>query len=229
MRSVEAEGGTIDEAIANALRMLRVAREQVEIDILANASRGVLGFGGKPARVRATLRESSSPVVSQEALAGHAQDILAEILRRMGTDCTVEPRPDAEPGTVVLAVRGNDSGLVIGRHGQTLDALEYLLNRIAARNEEGAPRVVIDVERYRERRREALEQMALRLAAKARQTGRVVALDPMSPRDRRIVHLALQGDPAVTTRSQGEGHFRRLLIIPQGRLRRDDTPEPRHR
>src|SRR5579884_3733240 len=209
MRSVEAEGGTIDEAIANALSMLRAAREQVEIEILANATRGVLGFGGKPARVRATVRESLGSPVSRGPREMRAQEILAEILRHMGADCTVERRPDHEPGIVALAVHGSDSGLVIGRHGQTLDALEYLLNRIVARGEDGAPRVVIDVERYRERRCEALE--------------------PMSPRDRRVVHLALQGDPAVTTRSQGDGHFRRLLIIPQGRLRRDETPEPRGR
>jgi spoIIIJ-associated protein len=227
MRSVEAEGGTIDEAIANALSMLRVAREQVEIEILANATRGVLGFGGKPARVRATVRESLGLPVSRGPRAMRAQEMLAEILRHMGADCTVERRPDPEPGIVALAVHGSDSGLVIGRHGQTLDALEYVLNRIVARGEDGAPRVVIDVERYRERRCEALEQMALRLAAKAKQTGRTVALDPLSPRDRRVVHLALQGDPAVTTRSQGDGHFRRLLIIPQGRQRRDETPEPR--
>jgi spoIIIJ-associated protein len=229
MRSVEAEGGSIDEAIANALQMLRVAREQVEIEILANASRGVLGFGGKPARVRATVRESLSHVVSRGAREMRAQEILAEILRHMGADCTVERRPDPEPGTIALAVQGSDSGLVIGRHGQTLDALEYMLNRIVAHSENGAPRVVIDVEQYRERRRAALEQMARRLAAKAKQTGRTVALDPLSPRDRRVVHLALQSDPAVVTRSQGDGHFRSLLIIPQGRLHRDETPEPRGR
>src|SRR5579883_3359147 len=136
MRSVEAEGGTIDEAIANALSMLRAAREQVEIDILANATRGVLGFGGKPARVRATVRESLGSPVSRGAREMRAQEILAEILRHMGVDCTVERRPDPEPGIVALAVHGSDSGLVIGRHGQTLDALEYVLNRIVARGDQ---------------------------------------------------------------------------------------------
>jgi|SRR5579871_812467 len=236
MRSVEAEGTTIDEAIDRALGMLHAERDQVEIEILANASRGVLGFGGKPARVRATIRESLTRVlgteaddVPREAIAEPPELMLAEILRHLGVDCAVERLPEREPGTITLAVRGGDSGLVIGRRGQTLDALEYLLNRIAARGGNGGPRIMIDVERYRERRQESLEQMALRLAAKVRQTGRTITLDPMSPRDRRVIHLALQDDRTVVTRSQGEGHFRRLLIIPQGRLRRDETPDPQGR
>jgi spoIIIJ-associated protein len=106
---------------------------------------------------------------------------------------------------------------VIGRRGQTLDALEYLVNRIVSRAEEANGRVMIDVERYRERRREYLEQLAHRLAAKAKQTGRPVTLNPMSPRDRRIVHLTLQDDAQVSTRSFGEGLYRKMTIHPAGR------------
>jgi spoIIIJ-associated protein len=133
---------------------------------------------------------------------------------------TVEVTTGEDPGTIVLQVSGDSSGLLIGRRGQTLEALEYMVNRIIGRDGETPVRVMLDVERYRERRREYLDTLAKRLAAKAQQTGRVVTLNPMSPRDRRIVHLALQGDTAVSTRSQGEGHYRKLLIIPADRVRR---------
>jgi spoIIIJ-associated protein len=230
MRSIESEGATIDEAIASALAALRITRDEAEIDILQDAVRGVLGFGGQKARVRATVRErmslasqdddGASPVsqgtaAAPGALGDHLRDVLATVLSHLGAACTITPST-GEPGFLVLAVEGEGSGLVIGRRGQTLDALEYLLNRVANRRPGGeGVRVRIDVEHYRERRQESLEQLARRLAAKAKESGRVVTLNPLSPRDRRIVHLALADDGAVTTRSEGEGHFRRLLIVPQ--------------
>jgi spoIIIJ-associated protein len=116
----------------------------------------------------------------------------------------------------MLIVSGEDSGLLIGRRGQTLDAIEYLLNRIVGREEKRGGRVTVDVERYRERRREYLDALAHRLASKVKETGRVITLNPLSPADRRVVHLALQGDSGVTTRSQGEGHYRKMLILPAG-------------
>jgi spoIIIJ-associated protein len=239
MRSIESEGSTIDDAIETALATLHVARDQVEIDILHDATRGVLGFGGRKARVRATVRERvslatpgpSPTVVSQETapaptpvpieLADQVRRILDAVLSYLGATCSVAPAEGSEPGVLTLAVDGEGSGLVIGRRGQTLDALEYLLNRIAGRHPGGEGiRVRIDVEHYRERRQESLEQLARRLAEKAKESGNIVTLNPLSPRDRRIVHLALDGDPAVTTRSEGDGHFRRVLIVPQGRGQR---------
>ncbi len=143
--------------------------------------------------------------------------LLRALLGHMAVQCDVEPAGTSEDGAVVVAVRGVETGLVIGRQGQTLDAIEYLLNRIVGRDRDQGtpPRVVIDVEGYRERRQESLEQLARRAAASVRKTGRVEALNPMSPRDRRIVHLALEGDPSVTTRSEGDGHYRRVLIVPR--------------
>lgn len=146
-----------------------------------------------------------------------ATDILRALLGHMAVQCDVEPMGTSEDGSVVIAVRGVETGLVIGRQGQTLDAIEYLLNRIVGRDRDQGilPRVVVDVEGYRERRQESLEQLARRAAANVRQTGRVETLDPMSPRDRRTVHLALEGDPSVTTRSEGDGHYRRVLVVPR--------------
>ncbi len=109
---------------------------------------------------------------------------------------------------------GEGAGIVIGRYGQTLDAVEYLLNRIASHETEAPVRIAIDVEGYRERRQESLEHTARRAAEKARHTGRPVTLNPMSPRDRRIVHVALSDERGVTTRSQGEGSYRRVVVVP---------------
>ena len=232
MRSIECEGDSIDEAIAKALATLQVERDRVEIEILTDATRGLWGFGGRKARVRATLRARVGALgddVSREAsptapeasgvyppgAADRAREVVEEVLGHLGVSCTVTIQETAEPGSILLAVSGEGSGLVIGRRGQTLDALEYLVNRAVGRDGEGgAGRIVIDVEQYRERRRETVEQLALRLAEKAKLTGRVVTVNPMSPRERRIVHLTLQADAGVATRSQGTGHYRRVLLIP---------------
>ena len=272
MRSIESEGDTIDQAIENALRALNITRDQVEIEILTGATRGLLGFGGKKARVRATVRapllsrlrgleneaadmdsrETLPPVEHDEPAhrqvrdtrtepppeaASHAaapsaafqlrcKDTLEAILSRLGVSCAVQVGPGADPGSVLLAVSADSGGLLIGRRGQTLDALEYIVNRIVGREDAVSGRVMIDVERYRERRLEHLTQLARRLAEKAKQTGRPVTLNPMSARDRRVVHVTLQGDTAISTRSQGEGHYRKVIILPADRMRRPPRPKP---
>jgi spoIIIJ-associated protein len=143
---------------------------------------------------------------------------LETLLLHLGVTSRVEVARSDDPEKITLAVTGDSSGLLIGRRGQTLDAIEHIINRIAGRAEDGTPnRIVIDVERYRERRQDYLDALARRLAEKAKHTRRAITLNPMSPRDRRIVHLALQSDPGIETRSQGEGQFRRLLILPVDR------------
>ena len=232
MRSIECEGDSIDEAISKALETLQVERDRVEVEIVTDATRGLWGFGGRKARVRATLRPrvgAMSTDVSREASlvgseegeaqtpsgAARARALVEEVLAHLGVSCSVTIHEAAEPGSILLAVSGEGSGLVIGRRGQTLDALEYLVNRVVGRDGEGGGgRIIVDVERYRERRREGLEQLARRLAEKAKTTGRVVTVNPLSPRDRRIVHLTLQDDSGVATRSQGNGHYRKVLLIP---------------
>jgi spoIIIJ-associated protein len=260
MRSVESEGGSIDEAIARALDTLRVAREQVEIEILENATRGLFGLGSRRARVRATVRQSldaaiqaephgrspgseqtearepatappraplggvsretsgaaSTPGARHEA-AARAREVLEALLVHLVDGPQVEELRGEDEETIHLSLSAADGGMIIGRRGQTLDALEHLVSRIVFRDDgERGLRIALDVEGYRQRREESLRELAQRLAAKAKETGAVVTLNPMSPRDRRIVHLALQADPDVSTVSQGEGNYRRLLITPQG-------------
>jgi spoIIIJ-associated protein len=116
---------------------------------------------------------------------------------------------------LVVNMTGAAEGLLIGRNGQTLDALEYIVNRIITRSEEGEGHIVLDAEGYRERRRKSLETLALRLGERAKRGRKSMAMGPLSPRDRRVVHLTLQGDPLVTTKSMGRGYMRRLFIVPE--------------
>ena len=243
MRSVEIEGGSIDEAIDRALTALRVPREQVEIEILENSTRGLFGLGSRRAKVRASVRPSlvtglggeepstapaevsqettSSPRTSRQRAGAKAREVLEVLLGQLVESPHIEEIPDADQsGTIRFSLSGGDSGIVIGRRGQTLDAIEHLVGRIVSRDEaEPGLRVALDVEGYRQRRQDSLEELARRLASKARTTGQPVTLSPMSPRDRRIVHLALEPEAGVSTTSEGEGLYRRVVIIPRQRAR----------
>jgi spoIIIJ-associated protein len=145
----------------------------------------------------------------------------------MGVIATVEIKAGATGDEIVLDVRADNNALLIGRKGQTLEALEYLVIRIAGeRPGSEGPHIVVDVENYRERRRKTLEDMALRLGEKAKRQRKTLTVDALSAADRRIIHAALQDDPWVTTRSLGQGSYRRLLIIPEGDRRNKNEPKP---
>ncbi len=240
MESVEAEGESIDAAIDAALKMLEVTRDRVEIEILASGARGLFGIGSRKAKVRATLRRplraetavpeerpspptvAARPPVVDSQVGERARQVLQEIVTLMNVNA--EARVQTTADRIGLELSGDSSGVLIGRRGQMLDALEYVLNRIVGRDQAGAPRIVIDSENYRERRREALEELARRMGEQAKKKRKPIALNPMSPRDRRIVHLILQEDPALTTKSAGSGYFRKLIIIPEaaGKVGRGD-------
>jgi spoIIIJ-associated protein len=228
MEPVEAEGNSIDEAIENALAMLGAPRDRVEIEILSNSVRGLFGIGGRKARVRAALRApidadvfTEKPVAPQappeprqmSQAIERAVQTLQQIVNLMEVPATVNTRQEDEQ--VVLELTGDSSGILIGRRGQMLDAFEYLLNRVVAR-EGDSNRIVVDSQNYRTRRRQSLEDLARRMGEQAKRKRKAIALNPMSPRDRRIVHLALQADPSLSTKSSGKGYFRKLIIIPEG-------------
>jgi len=134
----------------------------------------------------------------------------------MGFAVEIKANGQREDGAVELCIAGDEAGQLIGRHGQTLDALEYLVGRIAAKGDGARQRVVLECGSYRESRRKALEHMALKLGERAKSRGRPVTMEAMSPRDRRTVHMALRGYAGVTTRSVGDGYYRKLRIIPAG-------------
>ena len=251
MSAVETQGLTIEEAVASALAQLQAERNQVEIEIIAQPTKGFLGIGRKKARVRATLRSSFAPQelepestavdpaeqparrrtvssasdaqpapVSRET-GEKACRALTETLRLMGMEVPVSL--NVQGAEAVINIEDTVGGLLIGRKGQTLDALEYLLNRMVARGDEEEAHLVLDAEGYRERRRQSLESLALRLGERAKRRRKTVTLNPLSPRDRRVVHLVLEDDPLVNTRSVGRGHLRRLSIVPEngGTTRRE--------
>jgi spoIIIJ-associated protein len=242
MDFVETEGDTIDHAIDSALKTLGVGRDKVTVDILAEGRKGIFGFGAQKARVRATLRGALSPALPDElpevrppsitaaelaATTEKAKSALEEILKLMGVAATVERKAGDAADEIVLDVRADNNALLIGRKGQTLEALEYLVIRIAGERPGGeAPHIVVDVENYRERRRKSLQDLALRLGEKAKRQRKTVTVDALSAADRRIIHAALQDDPWVTTKSLGQGSYRRLLIIPEGDRRRKEDAAP---
>jgi len=144
-----------------------------------------------------------------------AAKVLREILDRMGIEAEVSAFDDGE--RVILDAHGPESGLVIGKKGATLDALQYVINRIVSKRPNEGPGIVVDAEGYRGRREDSLADLARRLAEKAVKTGRPVPVEPMSPHDRRIIHVTLAEHVGVTTESEGEGLFRRVVIYPKSR------------
>jgi spoIIIJ-associated protein len=154
---------------------------------------------------------STTSVVPEKREA--AAKALREILERMGIDAEVSAFDDGE--RIFLDAHGAESGLIIGKKGATLDALQYIVNRIVSKKPNDGPGVVVDAEGYRGRREDSLADLARRLAEKAVKTGRPVPVEPMNPADRRIVHVTLVDHPGVTTESDGEGLFRRVVIYPK--------------
>ncbi len=150
-----------------------------------------------------------------EQLTREATAVLGQVLEMMGEKAEVL-KSNGDPESVELEIKGDGSGILIGRHGQTLDALEYLVNRIVARRIRDAAPVVLETESYRARRRQQLHRMALSMGERAKRDHRPVVLDPMPPRDRRVIHLALKDDPMLTTRSSGDGFLRSIEIVPAG-------------
>ena len=171
--------------------------------------------------------DAPPPLTSAEiaAMVAKAKSALAEILNLMGMNASVETKAGGDADETILEIKSENSGLIIGRKGQTLEALQYLVSRIAGeRPGNEAPHIVIDIENYHERRRQTLQDMALRLGEKAKRQRKTVTVDALSAADRKIVHAALQDDPWLTTRSLGQGAYRRLLIIPEGDRRiRDEN------
>jgi len=144
-----------------------------------------------------------------------ARELTIEILRRMGAETEVDGH--LEEGTVVIEIRGDREGILIGKHGRTLDSLQVLISRMVNKRFESPIKVVLDVDSYRKKREDALTKMALRMGEKAKRTGQGQTIGPLNAWERRVIHMALKEDPAVTTESLGEGRIKRLSILPKKR------------
>lgn len=205
MKSVEKSGRTVDEAVNLALAELGVGIDQVKVEVLEEAKGGFLGLiGSKLAVVQVSVKETK---------AEWAGRFLTDICRAMGVDSQINVRTD--PDHVYADITGPEAGMLIGHHGQTLDALQFLLNLASNRDYDDGLRVLVDVEGYRKRREETLERLATRLADRVRRSGEQAVLEPMSAQERRVIHVALQDHPDVTTSSEGEEPNRRVVILPK--------------
>ena len=204
---------TVEEAIELALKELDVDRDEAEVEILSRGKSGFLGIGAELARVRVT-KISGGGGGNAAAL---ATDAVSKILQAAGVNVsrTLRAANDPEVGGPIIDLTGEDSGLLIGRRGQTLQALQFLVNLIVRKELGENVRVLLDVERYRQRRESSLRDMATKVAARVAQSNRSITLEPMPPADRRIVHTTLTDHPGVTTESMGVGDNRKVTISPK--------------
>lgn len=252
MNFSEKYGNDIDEAVELALKDLKVTRDDVEVEVLEEPSKGFLGLGSKLAKVRVTLKETepeaapepevkaepevaAQPAAESKAQKAHketkpqrksiaaerpeglepaddhiAVQFLEKTTKEMGMDLTFKCMANDE--NVYIDIEGDEAGNIIGKRGQTLDAIQYLTSLVVNKDSSQYIRVVLDSENYRAKREKTLQQLADRLAGKVVRSGRSVRLEPMNPYERMVIHAALQHNKKVVTRSEGEEPYRRLII-----------------
>jgi spoIIIJ-associated protein len=220
--SVEETGETVGEAKWMALRELEqrlpgLDKAAVRFQVVSEGERGLLGVGYEPARVVASVDPEAAgaveePLLDESEAAAHVRRFVGRVTGAIGVGCTV--RVDEDDETILASCAGGNVGLLIGRHGQTIDAVQYLANAIVYRGAEDRKRIVVDAEGYRARREEALHREARRAAEQAVSTGEPVHLDPMTAVERKVVHEWLKDDPAVETSSEGAEPNRHVVVSP---------------
>jgi len=205
LKSVEVISKTKEDAVNKALAELKATIDEVEIEVIEEGSRGFLGIGSKPFKVKVSKKIEPVKV---------AKDFLREVFISIGVSVTVNCELIDEKYLNIDLV-GDNMGVIIGKRGQTLDSLQYLTSIIVNKREGSFVNVTIDTENYRKKRKETLESLAIGLAKKAKHLRKDVVLEPMNPSERRIIHATLQNDRYVTTHSEGEGAFRYVVISPK--------------
>lgn len=204
-RIVEASGKNVAEATARALAKVGIASEQANIEVIERGRRGFLGlFGGAPARVAVSQRVS---------MRAEAEEIVAHMLRLMRLSCQLHVAEEKNTLIIDIETAGSD-GLLIGKGGDTLSALEYVANRMLQRGSKKSPKIILDVSGYKRRRGDFLKSKALSLAEQVKAAKKQVTTEPMDAADRSIVHAVLKADPAVETRSVGQGQVKSIVVAP---------------
>ena len=228
---------TVSEAITDACQDLSVTSDRLQYEVIEEGSAGFLGIGSKPAVIKAKVKEEetakeitsddSKEVVkeasketksdSKSTLDGKyyedsAKTFLRDVFAAMKLEVAIIAKFDEEEKNLDIDLSGDDMGMLIGKRGATLDSLQYLVSLVVNKNSEYYIRVKVDTENYRERRKETLENLAKNIAYKVKRTKRPVSLEPMNPYERRIIHSALQNDKYVTTHSEGEDPYRRVIV-----------------
>ena len=194
---------TVNDAITEACKALGVTSDKLDYKVVEEGSNGFLGIGAKDAQIEAAVKNSVSDV---------ATDFLKDVFAAMNIIVVVDVKYNAENNEMNIDLSGDDMGVLIGKRGQTLDSLQYLVSLVVNKGNEDYIRVKVDTENYRERRKSTLENLAKNMAYKVKRTRRPLHLEPMNPYERRIIHSALQNDKFVTTHSEGEEPYRHVVI-----------------
>ncbi len=203
MDFIEISAKTVDEAITNALIELETTSDKIEYEVLDKGSSGFLGFNSKPARIKVRKKNDIKDI---------AREFLEDMFKAMDMVVDIEVSELNEDNSIDIELKGKEMGVLIGKRGQTLDSIQYLTSLVVNKNRTEYIRVKVDTENYRKRRKDTLENLAKNISYKVKRTKRTVTLEPMNPYERRIIHSALQGDKYVTTHSEGEEPYRRVVI-----------------
>jgi len=203
MEFIEVSAKTVSDCITEACQKLGVTSDKLEYEVLEEGSSGFLGIGAKSAKIKANVKSS---------VEDSAKDFLKEVFDAMKMVVVVDVKYNEEEKNMDIDLSGDDMGVLIGKRGQTLDSLQYLVSLVVNKNSEDYIRVKVDTENYRQRRKDTLENLAKNIAYKVKRTKRTVSLEPMNPYERRIIHSALQNDKYVSTHSEGDEPFRRVVV-----------------
>lgn len=203
---IEVSAKTVNDAITEACRKLEITSDKLDYEVIEEGSSGFLGIGSRPAVIRAAAK------VEKLSLDETARKFMSDVFRAMNMDVEITVTYNEEEAMMDVDLSGDEMGVLIGKRGQTLDSLQYLLSLVVNKEAEGYIRVKVDTENYRDRRKETLENLAKNIAYKVKKTRRSVSLEPMNPYERRIIHSALQNDKFVSTHSEGEEPFRKVVV-----------------
>lgn len=203
MEFIEVSAKTVNDAITEACQKLGVTSDKLEYKVVEEGSNGFLGIGAKPAIIKAAVKCS---------IEDNAKIFLNDVFEAMKLEVVVTVKYDEEERTMDIDLSGDEMGVLIGKRGQTLDSLQYLVSLVVNKDAENYIRVKVDTENYRQRRKDTLENLAKNISYKVKRTKRAVSLEPMNPYERRIIHSALQNDRYVSTHSEGEEPFRRVVV-----------------
>lgn len=202
MKTVEMVGSTVESALKNALEELNVTEDKVTYEVIEQGSKGFLGFGSKPAKIKVFVKRDYK---------NEAKEFLRSVLDEM--NIMAEIRITEEGNNLNIDLKGPDMGVLIGYRGETLDSLQYLTSLVVNKGHDGEyKRIILDTENYRAKREETLKHLAFKMARKVAKTKRTFKFEPMNPYERRIIHSALQNDKFVTTCSEGDEPHRKVVI-----------------
>ncbi len=203
MEYIEISAKTVNDAITEACLKLSITSDKLEYEVVEEGSSGFLGIGSKPAVIKARVKCS---------VEDNAKNFLNDVFASMNMTVVINVKYNEEESTMDIDLSGDEMGVLIGKRGQTLDSLQYLVSLVVNKGSENYIKVKVDTENYRQRRKETLENLAKNIAYKVKRNKRAVSLEPMNPFERRIIHSALQNDKYVTTHSEGEEPFRRVVV-----------------